>query len=680
LAGTAAAIVLTSCARESGSQYLGPSGPKDEKRGANEPDGAGRLQALAEAERDAGERLGDGGPYPPLTSDRSTSWYLAGMRSRGGIPSANWQSCLPAPLTPSGGDDTTQINGAIARCRAGSVVNLGPGTFLMGKGHFVALNKGVVLRGSGAGVTILKNPLNVPATKGNSQAADTTPIVIVGPGRWVNPDGDRRCAAPTPYQVRYMQLLSADGSKGSRSVTVVDGSIFSVGQMVLLDETSGAGWQPDVVHVSTSIWASPDYAVSWQVHNPPFSADDPVKTVVTPSPENNFAGSGTGSDAACWFSRQDRPQNEIKEVASVSGNTVTFTSPLHKDYRTSHYAELTTYTGANRVLQNAGIENLTAAGGGNGAVRFENAAYSWAKNIEVTGWYGEGVAFGGAFRVEMRDSYVHDACWAEPGGAGYAISIAAASSEILLENNISIKANKVMVARSAGTASVVAYNYLDDGYIATSENWIEIGINASHMVGSHHVLFEGNQSFNIDSDATHGNSTYHTYFRNWATGVRAKFQSGFTGNTIDDATSRANGPKRAAGALRYSYWMSYIGNALGTPGLTTAANGYVDSCDDMTCGHHTGAIWLLGWNDLAPYTVDAKVGQTAIQDGNWDYFLGKQTWLTHPATALPDSLYLSSKPAFFGSNQWPWVDPATGTTAVLPARARYMAGTPNAVP
>ena len=39
------------------------------------------------------------------------------------------------------------------------------------------------------------------------------------------------------------------------------------------------------------------------------------------------------------------------------------------------------------------------------------------------------------------------------------------------------------------------------------------------------------------------------------------------------------------------------------------------------------------------------------------------------AQPLPVSLYLSSKPAFFGSNPWPWVD-ATGTTklATLPAR------------
>jgi hypothetical protein len=614
-----------------------------------------------------------------LAADRGTAWNLAGMLTKGGVPSANWPVCNTTPLAPSGGsDDAAAINNLVQSCAPGTVAQLGPGTFVMGKGQFVAVNKAVVLRGAGAGVTILKNPLNTPATPSNQAAADPTPIVLIGPGRWVNPDGDARCNGPTAYQAAYMQSLAADAAKWSYSVTVADGHIFQAGQFVLLDETSNASWQTDVAGLSKSVWATSDYAVQWQLHDPPFSADDPIHLSVTPSTENNFAGGGDGMDGACWFARQDRPQNEIKEVASVSGNTVTFTSPLHKGYSTGHHAELTTFTGANALLVGAGVEKLSAVSGGDGGVRFHNAAYSWAKNVEVSGWYGEGFALNGSFRVELRDSYVHDAAWAEPGGAGYAISIADASSELLIENNISIRANKVMVARSAGTGSVVGYNYMDDGYIATAEGWIEIGVNASHMVGAHHVLFEGNQSFNLDSDDTHGNSTYHTFFRNWTTGVRSKFKSGYTGNTIDDASKKDDGPRRAAGAMRYAYWMSYVGNVLGAPGVTTSAAGYVDDTSDWT--KDSAAIWMLGWNDISPYKTDAKVAATAVRDGNWDAVLGQQTWLNSAAAPLPDSCYQTSKPAFFGSNQWPWVDPTTGAVAVLPAKARYDAGTPNTVP
>ena len=64
---------------------------------------------------------------------------------------------------------------------------------------------------------------------------------------------------------------------------------------------------------------------------------------------------------------------------------------------------------------------------------------------------------------------------------------------------------------------------MDDGYINGSDAWIEVGVNGSHMVGSHHMLFEGNYSFNTDSDQTHGNSIYHTYFRNYLSGYRRPF-------------------------------------------------------------------------------------------------------------------------------------------------------------
>ena len=615
-----------------------------------------------------------------LPATRTTAWN-PGLMSKGGIPSAGWPVCNSSPLKPSGGsDDSAQINAEITACAPGTVVQLGAGTFLMGSGDYVNVNKGVVVRGAGAGSTILKNPRNVFATASVQVAADSTPIVIVGAGRWVNPDGDGRCQGLTTYQTAYMQLLSADGAQGSSSVTVANGAIFSAGQMVLVDETSGAGWQPDVAKLATSVWASPDYAVEWDRHNPNLGGDDPIQTGVTPAASNNYSASGTGSDAACWFSRQDRPQNEIKEIASVSGNTITFTSPLTKAYRASHYAEVTTYTGSNAPVENAGLENLTVVGGGDGAIRFENTRYSWAKNIEITEWYGEGIAIEGGFRDELRDSYIHDASWAEPGGAGYAISLAFASSEILIENNISVKANKVMVARSSGAGSVVGYNYMDDGYIATDEAWDEIGLNASHMAGSHMVLFEGNQSFNIDSDDTHGNSTYMVYFRNYTTTVRSTFQSDYSGDTINDVSMvpGSNGPKRAAGAMGYSYWMTYLGNVLGQPGLTTAANGYVDA--QGTTLPWVPCIWLLGWNAAPPYTVDTQVTTTAVRDGNWDSFLGKQTWLTGSAATLPSSLYLTSTPAFFGSNTWPWVDPTTGNTYTLPAKARYAAGTPNVVP
>ena len=73
--------------------------------------------------------------------------------------------------------------------------------------------------------------------------------------------------------------------------------------------------------------------------------------------------------AMSWFCRTDRPTAELKEIAAVVGNVVTFTTPLHTDYRASHTAQLTRYTGENAHVKRAGVEGLTVVGGGNGGIR-----------------------------------------------------------------------------------------------------------------------------------------------------------------------------------------------------------------------------------------------------------------------------------------------------------------------
>ncbi len=300
-------------------------------------------------------------------------------------------------------------------------------------------------------------------------------------------------------------------------------------------------------------------------------------------------------------------------------------------------------------VRNAGVEDLTTIGGGDGNIRFECAAYSWAKNVESTVWRGEGVAINSAFRVELRDSNIHDTSWPYPGGGGYAISFANGSSEVLVENNIVHHANKVMVSRASGAGSVIGYNYMDDGFIGYDLNWAEVGINGSHMVGSHHMLFEGNYSFNYDSDNTHGNAIYMTVFRNHLSGVRKSYPNTSSGNA------------RAAGLMYGSWWHSFAGNVLGKPGGTIN-------------------IWNLGYDPQHwDQAADPKVLSTVLREGNFDYVSNTVKWDT-VAQTLPSSLYLTSKPAFFGSATWPWVDPLGNTKLyTLPAKARFE-GSPIPVP
>ncbi len=66
---------------------------------------------------------------------------------------------------------------------------------------------------------------------------------------------------------------------------------------------------------------------------------------------------------------------------------------------------------------------MSLSGGDDGNLRFEWAAYSWAKNVEDSSWLNEGFAIDSSFRVQLEEFYVHDAVWPVPGGGGYAISL-----------------------------------------------------------------------------------------------------------------------------------------------------------------------------------------------------------------------------------------------------------------
>jgi hypothetical protein len=609
-----------------------------------------------------------------IPSDRNFAWN-PGMISKGGIPN---RTAICATLSPSGGDDSAAIQAKLDRCPSNQVVMLNPGTFTVN--NHLLIHTPITLRGAGAGQTIL-NKTNgarprtstvVPGTTGiltpidpGTYTHDVQPIVIVGPRRWPKTGSS--------------QNLTADGQQGSLSVSIANASGYAAGQFVLLDETSGASWQPVPPGFGCTHSAQPSPCppqvwqgdrVAWNMHYPTQTYQDDNANSNASGPYNTAPG--TLPAAMSWFSRTDRPTNEIKEIASVSGNMITFTSPLTISYRTSHNAQLTQYPRTDAQIMNAGIENLTVIGGSDGAIRFENAAYAWAKAVEVTQWLGEGVAVDGSFRVEVRDSYIHAGSWPEPGGAGYALSLAVGSSEALVENNIFIDANKVMVFRSSGAGSVVGYNYTDDGWIFGTETWAEAGITASHMAGPHHVLFEGNYSFNADSDYTHGNAIYVTFFRNWLSGQRKSFT---------DANHRA------VGMAYGSWWDSFVGNVLGRrgqmagwryadPAMSCDGNG--NNCTGNNAKWTEKVLWQLGYDaERWGMHPDPQTLSTVIRDGNYDFLTNSQRWHNTPGGfTIPSSMYLTAKPAFFGSNPWPWVDPTTGTIYTLPAKARHDAGTP----
>jgi FG-GAP repeat len=628
-----------------------------------------------------------------ITADVSANWQMAGMLSVGGIPN---RTTVCATLNPSGADDTSAIQAAITACPAGEVVSLSAGTFTVGEGNFILLNKGVTLRGAGPGSTIVQRtngcpPLS-PSSNGNC-GNNPSPFIIVGPEQYNN----------------WMTStnLTADAAQGTYSIQVSSTSGFSVGQIVLLDELSGASYQPDVgVGGSSQIWAAPDYRVVWQKHNPSQEYDD-FSSSQEPTQQNT---------AGCWFatgaepsgsSRCDRTTSEFKRISAITGNTITFDSPVMISYRASHTAQLS--YNVMPFVQNAGVEDLTLQGADDQALQFNNAAYSWAYRVECTQWMGHGcIALDSSFRVQVDTFYVHDGAWPEPGGGGYALEQSAGSAENLFVNGISVRTDKVIVSLASGAGTVVAYNYMDQEFICCdstnpangSDGWIENGLNNSHYPGGHHALFEGNLVAQMGEDETHGNSIYNTYFRNWSQGYRIPaWVNAFDGATINDLTGSPQGinnvgPLTPAETQLYTYWETFMGNVLGYPGYSTSANGWAYSTPGGPAIFSLGAGYTSGNNGPDPEAGFDTKGGTTIAHGNYDYLTNTVTWDPYISSqTLPNSMYLNSEPAFFSAGSgytWPWINPtatpqvyqncAGGSSYCLPAKARFDAGTPFTQP
>jgi hypothetical protein len=363
-----------------------------------------------------------------------------------------------------------------------------------------------------------------------------------------------------------------------------------------------------------------------------------------------------------YFKRtSNRSIGQRIEIASISGSTLTLTSPLHWTFATSHQAQVAPV--GQPITRNAGLEGVRLIGGNHpydgGGVDVWNAAYSWIKDIETDTITGMHIVLSGTYRFVVRDSYAHHSGNYGYGTGCYGIVIRFQAADNLVENNIARYVNKPILFNASGGGNVVGYNYADDSW--ATPGWQELNIDC-HCNFPHMELIEGNYAPHMGMSSTHGNAGFLTFFRNYSS-TQFFERTGLTGNVA--ALELDTGAQS----------MNAVGNVFGKAGLQSL---YEEVSDDGNCG--TPHMYLLGsgymingctWSSNP--SSDPAI-TTLLRHGNFDFVNNATVWSPSIAErTIPASLYLAGPPAFWPSGApWPWTGPdASPMIGVLPAKDRF---------
>ena len=368
-----------------------------------------------------------------------------------------------------------------------------------------------------------------------------------------------------------------------------------------------------------------------------FNIGDDVKVEQDNDPEvieGNIPGGIVGGAA--------RYQAQFNQVIAKTTTSLTLKRPLFCKYKAS----------MNPVIQNmyllarCGIENmyLDQRGKRDTTVLMFQSRHCWASGIESTNANWTHVGLDTSFGCELRNSFLHHAKTYGQGGYGVGI---ARSTDCLVEDNILYYLRHSVVIQNGAAGNVIAYNYSHRAFDKAYPNTDYLMSDIEHHGGHPHKnLVEGNVCVKLTLDNYWGSSRHNTLFRNHV----ERYSQGLTK------------------IVQYSVWAIQIDRAQ----LSHNVLGNI-----LCRPNDQGQVVSLGGGEWKE-AYDTRVTNTMVFHGNFDYVSRTTQWDPRvPSRNLPPSLYLTEKPAFFGSLAWPAFGPgATDTTPVhgtIPARQRWIA-------
>ncbi|MCZ7648517.1 MAG: hypothetical protein M5U26_25200 [Planctomycetota bacterium] len=440
-------------------------------------------------------------------------------------------------------------------------------------------------------------------------------VVLRGEGpektRLVNESLTKHGISICNYDNPVSTRIVKGGAKGSTSISVEDASRMKAGDLLLIDQLN----DPDLVELQ-------------------------------------------GQGGLCkWAGREDgkRAMGQLVQLAAKDGNNLTLNRPLAIEFKAALAAEATRST--DKVIAKAGVEDLyfeftKKHTDDTSSIKIWNAVHCWVKNVESSrGWSYGHVTLKKCLGCEVRDSYFHHAHF-YGSGHGYAVLVTAQSTDTLVENNVCYHLNTGPQVSSSGPGNVIAYNYSfrTFGRDYPETNWAHSDL-CQHAAHPFLNLFEGNQVGTVCFDFYWGSSSHNTLFR----------------NAVDMRNSRIDGAPMTQNLVGFrldkrSRYNSALGNVLGHEGM----QGQYQNAGAANFG--APLVWALG------HPGDPDVAKTLLRHGNFDYVTKQVQWDPRISERkLPDSLYLSAKPAFFGQHAWPPIGPDRAPmVGDLPARERFL--------
>ena len=425
--------------------------------------------------------------------------------------------------------------------------------------------------------------------------------------------------------------VSSGYTRGSMEITVADGATFAIGNLIQITQDD-----------SPNTFA-PGVGVYHRV---------------------GFPG--------VWGMSTTRNLRFTTRVTNKVGNALTLAAPLHWTYAAGlNPMAYPLRSGPGPSL--CGIEEMTInIASGDRAVSFYGADRCWLKNVET---YSGGLMLAQVFfehssQCEIRRCYVHDGYNYPANGEGYGIMLYYGCSCCLVEDNIGYRtATAILVNGSSGCA--VLNNY-DEEIRRNNNLFVDQSQMCNHGPQSMHNLWEGNMTARFQSDGYHGSASHQTLLRNHITGYRA--------DVVNPAYSH-----RPVDLCRGSYYFNLVGNVVGNSLWAP----HIRDFDWIES--HVWCMYILGPPGMdstswATYTSvpfadwtkpvnqpDADVLGTLLRHGDYNYSDSAVLWDGGIAShSIPPSLFYASKPAYFGSLQWPPIGPDVGgLTQNTPAKHRW---------